>query len=753
MVPPMRAVARWGSLALRLAIALQALPLALLALPLPAAATVYTVAESGGDFTVIQDALDVAQAGDTVRVHEKLGPYFERLVFPQSGNAGSGHITLEAAPGEQPVLDGTGVPGDQSMILIDSKSYLKVIGFEIRNNLGVTDGSGVRILGSGSHLEIRNNRIHDMRGQNAMGITVYATEATAISDLVIAGNEVYDSEPATSEAIVLNGNVDGFLVADNFVHDVDNIGIDCIGGESDIQPDDTKVCRNGVIRGNRVERARSSYGGGFAAGIYVDGGRDVVIENNVVTQCDLGMEIGAENAGIATRNITVRNNVLHDNDKAGLGFGGYASFTGRVRDSVFTGNTLYKNDTLGAGFGELWIQYAEDNVVRNNLVWATSQNKLLVSEYGNVNTVLDYNLWYVDAGSGAALFSWNATAYTGFAAYKAGTGQDGNSMFANPQLASPGTGDFHLNAGSPAINAGDPGFTPAVGEVDLDGGARVNGPRVDCGADERTSCGNGTTEFPELCDDGDLDDGDGCDSNCTPTGCGNGITTVGEQCDDGNTTAGDCCGATCQLEADGSTCDDANPCTTSDACASGACAGAEEPAPLCKTALGGQLQIKDRTLDASPDAGNQLAWQWKKGDATTGTELGNALASATRYDVCIYDQSGGASSLAARLRIPGGGTCRGKPCWKTSGNGMLKYADKDATPDGVTQAILRPGIAGKAQIQVKARGLSLTTPTLPFTQSPAVVVQLHSSTGSCWGQSYAAPASRNDTGQFKDKAD
>jgi hypothetical protein len=114
--------------------------------------------------------------------------------------------------------------------------------------------------GPGSVFEIRDNTIHDMRGQNAMGITVYATEPTAISDLVIDGNEIYDCEPATSEALTLNGNVDGFVVSDNYVHDVDNIGIDCIGGETDLQPDDTKVCRNGVIRGNRVERARSSYG-------------------------------------------------------------------------------------------------------------------------------------------------------------------------------------------------------------------------------------------------------------------------------------------------------------------------------------------------------------------------------------------------------------------------------------------------------------------------------------------------------------
>jgi cysteine-rich repeat protein len=61
-------------------------------------------------------------------------------------------------------------------------------------------------------------------------------------------------------------------------------------------------------------------------------------------------------------------------------------------------------------------------------------------------------------------------------------------------------------------------------------------------------CGNGTVEVPELCDDGNLVDGDGCDSNCTPTGCGNGIVTAGEQCDDGNTVSGDCCSATCVNE-------------------------------------------------------------------------------------------------------------------------------------------------------------------------------------------------------------
>jgi ELWxxDGT repeat protein/cysteine-rich repeat protein len=60
-----------------------------------------------------------------------------------------------------------------------------------------------------------------------------------------------------------------------------------------------------------------------------------------------------------------------------------------------------------------------------------------------------------------------------------------------------------------------------------------------------SNCGNGTIDAGESCDDGDLVDGDGCDSNCTPTGCGNGIVTAPEACDDGNPTNGDGCETNC----------------------------------------------------------------------------------------------------------------------------------------------------------------------------------------------------------------
>jgi cysteine-rich repeat protein len=64
---------------------------------------------------------------------------------------------------------------------------------------------------------------------------------------------------------------------------------------------------------------------------------------------------------------------------------------------------------------------------------------------------------------------------------------------------------------------------------------------------EQETCGDGMLSANELCDDGNLVDGDGCDSTCKPTGCGSGIVTAGEACDDGNQLNGDGCEANCAL--------------------------------------------------------------------------------------------------------------------------------------------------------------------------------------------------------------
>ncbi len=450
-----------------------------------AAGSTFIVAQSGGDFNSIQAALNAAVAGDSVLVKEKSGYWQEKIIFPRSGNPQQGPIILSAYPGHQPVLDGTGVSG-KNMIAISSKSYLHISGLELQNNLNVNDGSGIRITGSGSHIELVDNVIHDIRGQHAMAITVYGTESTAVSALLIEGNQIYDCEPAQSEALTLNGNVRDFIVRHNTIRDVNNIGIDFIGGETSINPDTTLVAREGICCGNTVLRANSNYGGGYAAGIYVDGGRDIVIENNIVSGCDLGIEIGAENYGSVTRGIIVRSNLVFRNEKCGIIFGGYASYTGRVRNCVFSNNTCFYNDLLNEGWGELVIQYASYNTILNNIFYSTSQSVMLYSETGNFSNSLDYNLWFSSAGISSMEFIWNGNLANGLPAFQNLSGQESNGTAANPEFQDSPNNDLHIEATSPAIDRGDPAYTPAEEETDIDGEARLSGSRVDIGADEWT---------------------------------------------------------------------------------------------------------------------------------------------------------------------------------------------------------------------------------------------------------------------------
>jgi len=72
---------------------------------------------------------------------------------------------------------------------------------------------------------------------------------------------------------------------------------------------------------------------------------------------------------------------------------------------------------------------------------------------------------------------------------------------------------------------------------------------------EEQLCGNGEVEGDEECDDGNLDDRDGCSSECEiETYCGDGTIQKPnhdgqeEECDDGGTVSGDGCSSICMIE-------------------------------------------------------------------------------------------------------------------------------------------------------------------------------------------------------------
>ncbi|MEJ0045791.1 MAG: choice-of-anchor Q domain-containing protein [Rhodospirillales bacterium] len=80
------------------------------------------------------------------------------------------------------------------------------------------------------------------------------------------------------------------------------------------------------------------------------------------------------------------------------------------------------------------------------------------------------------------MFQWNKVKYKGLAKFQAGAGQDGQSAFADPLFVNPSAANFDLQAGSPALGAGEDLGAAIVGTVDLAGNPRVAGGKISIGA-------------------------------------------------------------------------------------------------------------------------------------------------------------------------------------------------------------------------------------------------------------------------------
>ena len=285
-------------------------------------------------------------------------------------------------------------------------------------------------------------------------------------------------------------------MTNNTVHDNNNLGIVFIGYESTCPEVALDRARNGVCRGNTVwnitSQGNQAYPDGdySAGGIYVDGGAAIVVERNVVHDCDIGAELASEHTGRFTAGITLRDNFLFRNREAGLLLGGYApQGTGGIGRCRIVGNSFFDNDTRQEGNGEIQLRSRTLScVLLDNLVCSGAQGLCItapVSAAQTPGTILDYNLYFSAAGVGGCQWSWNMKALTGLPAWKRATHSDAHSFFADPLFSATGAvPDLHLQSRSPAVNAGSPYYHAASGETDIDGQPRVSNARVDIGADE-----------------------------------------------------------------------------------------------------------------------------------------------------------------------------------------------------------------------------------------------------------------------------
>ncbi len=430
------------------------------------------VAKSGGTYSTIQAGLNAARPGDTVDV--RAGTYNERVTFPKSGTPGR-YITLRGEPGA--IIDGTGLfdklTGICGLVYIDNRSYVKVVGFTVENAVKSSSKifqAGIWVRGAGSFIEVRNNTVSNIVNSTSEsgchGIAVYGTNGTTpLSNVTVDGNEVTRCKTGWSESMVLNGNVEHFVVSHNRVHDNDNIGIDFIGFEGECPTPALDQARNGVCTDNVVynitSRGNPAYGQDRSAdGLYVDGGRNITIERNKVDNCDIAIELASEHRGKSTAGITVRNNFVSRSYQGNLEMGGYAANKGKAVNCVLVNNTTYQ----GTG-GEIVVQNNCNGItIKNNILVHANPKDGYIVQWGknNTNMTINNNLYF--GGSTTSPGAW----------------PDSAALFADPQLVN-GYLDMHIASTSPAV---DRGVSVNAGPLDIDRQPRIQGSAIDLGADE-----------------------------------------------------------------------------------------------------------------------------------------------------------------------------------------------------------------------------------------------------------------------------
>jgi hypothetical protein len=161
----------------------------------------------------------------------------------------------------------------------------------------------------------------------------------------------------------------------------------------------------------------------------------------------------------APDNVKIHHNVYKNCFRAYSWIGGSGTTTMQVSNVDVHNDTVI--DCVNAG---AYLVVPVSGTFRN-IIWSCSNvmSNAIVRQSGGIvsgqTLSFDYNDYYPQPNT-TNNFHWSGTNYATLAAYKTATGQDAHSISADPLFVDRAGGDYHLQAGSPAVDAG----TPITGE-------------------------------------------------------------------------------------------------------------------------------------------------------------------------------------------------------------------------------------------------------------------------------------------------
>ncbi len=374
---------------------------------------------------------------------------------------------------------GTGSWLSLVVLLVLSAAIARGAEYYVDASLGSDDGTGgaadpfltvnraVREAGGDDTIYIRPGTYHEsvmLVGPSQQGISLVGLPENGRYPVLV-------SKDPGSHAIVVK-NYRGTIEHLEITGATDAIGINLLGDDNGMTTGRVIGCR---IHGNRVGVHLTTLGGSRSCDplvrgntIYENTTRGIGLMNNADGTVEANDIFGngsglLDSSGIGISGDaapTLVNNTIHANFNAGIS----------VRDRaapVIVYNTITHHDIDGDTVDGTAIRVQQNegidtlvissNIIAWNLLGLVSQGGRLCS--GNRHNLLWQNRW---------------KDYTGFVAGPGDTVGD-------PGLAAPESGDFHLRAGSPCIDAGE-----AVAGVvrDMEGDSRPLGDGPDIGADE-----------------------------------------------------------------------------------------------------------------------------------------------------------------------------------------------------------------------------------------------------------------------------
>jgi parallel beta-helix repeat protein len=383
-------------------------------------------------FCTIAAAAGVATAGNTVLVSS--GSYSGQVTPSNSGTA-SAPIVFAAAPGASVIITG----GNYGFY-VSGKSYLTVRGFRITS----TSEAGIHITGS-SNITLSGNHV-SYAGQPASGQIKAGIRLTDTTDSLVEANTV---DHNTLAGIYLNGTT-------------------------------TRV----RVVGNHAFMNAAGYTR-LAPGIDVRSSGNTVANNVSHDNEDSGLQFYTGGS-----NSLVVSNVAYDNGDHGID-------NLNVTGQRIISNTIYNNVTAGINVEASTQSSAtvENNIsVDNGIQSPRTTSNIRVDSLSTSGSTVDYNLVSLRT-PGTTMYIWGKTGYASLAAFRQATGQEAHGLQADPGWAAPGAGDFHLSAGSPAIDSAN---SAVSGEqtTDLEGNGRIDDPGTpNTGAGGRSYDDRGAYEF------------------------------------------------------------------------------------------------------------------------------------------------------------------------------------------------------------------------------------------------------------------